>query len=123
MPRPQFLYALILTGYFGTLTLLVAWYAWAAPSTLFPVSLVLLILVLPLFTPLRGLLHGRRYTIAWSCFLAVFYFTHGVVEAYSSPVTRYLGLLEVAFTSLWFLAALTYIRSGKAGYIAGKQAD
>jgi uncharacterized membrane protein len=113
MPRQQFLYALILAGYFGTLTLLVAWYAWVAPSSLFPVSLVLLVLVLPLFTPLRGLLHGRRYTIAWSCFLAVCYFTHGVVESYSSPVTRHLGLLEVTFTSLWFLAALAYIRLGK----------
>ena len=113
MPRPLFLYYLTLTGYFGTLALLVIWYGWAAPSPQFPVSLVLLILVLPLFAPLRGLLHGRRYTIAWSCFLAVCYFTHGVVEAYSSPVTRHLGLLEVTLTSLWFLAALTYIRLGK----------
>jgi uncharacterized membrane protein len=114
MPRLQFLHTLTLLGYFGTLALLVAWYGWVAPSTLFPVSLVLLVLVLPLFLPLRGLLHGRRYTIAWSCFLALCYFTHGVVEAYSSPVTRHLGALEVALTSLWFLAALAYIRLGKA---------
>jgi uncharacterized membrane protein len=113
VPRAQFLYALTLAGYFGTLVLLVVWYAWAAPSPLLPVSLVLLVLVLPLFAPLRGLLHGRRYTIAWSCFLAVCYFTHGVMEAYSSPLTRHLGLLEVTFTSVWFLAALAYIRIGK----------
>jgi uncharacterized membrane protein len=113
MLRPRFLYALTLTGYFGTLALLVAWYSWVAPSTLFPVSLVLLVLVLPLFAPMRGLLHERRYTIAWSCFLAVCYFTHGVVEGYSSPVTRYLGLLEVTLTSVWFLAALAYIRFGR----------
>jgi uncharacterized membrane protein len=113
MPRLQFLYALILTGYFGTLGLLVIWYAWAAPSRLFPVSLVLLILVLPLFAPLRGLLNERRYTIAWSGFLALCYFTHGVVEAYSSPVTRHLGQLEVVCTTLWFLAALAYIRHSK----------
>ena len=41
------------------------------------------------------------------------YFTHGVMEAYSSPVTRYLGLLEITLTSLWFLAALTYLRLRK----------
>jgi uncharacterized membrane protein len=114
MPRPQFLYALILAGYFGTLALLVVWYAWAAPARLFPVALVLLVLVLPLFAPLRGLLHGRRYTIAWSGFLALGYFSHGVVEAYSSPVTRPLGQLEIVFTSLWFIAALAYIRLGKS---------
>jgi uncharacterized membrane protein len=113
MLRPQFLHALTLAGYFGTLALLVAWYGWAAPSSLFPVALVLLVVVLPLFAPLRGLLHGRRYTVSWSCFLALGYFTHGVVEAYSSPVTRHLGLLEAALTGLWFLAALTYIRLRK----------
>jgi uncharacterized membrane protein len=113
VPRPRFLYALILTGYAGTLALLVLWYGWVAPATHLPVVAVLLVLVLPLFAPLRGLLRARRYTITWSCFLALFYFGHGVVEAYSSPMTRYLGLLEITFTSLWFLAALAYLRLHK----------
>jgi len=111
MPGNRFLYALTLFGYFGTLTLLTAWYAWLAPATLFPAALVLLVLVVPLLFPLRGLLHGRRYTFAWSCFLALFYFTHGVMEAYSDDVTRPLGLLEVLFSTLWFSAAMAYIKS------------
>jgi len=110
MPGTRFLYALILAGHLGTLILLVAWYSWLAPSAHFPVSLVLLVLVLPLFAPLRGLLHRRRYTIAWSCFLALLYFTHGVVEAYVSETTKSLGLLEVLFSSLWFLAGMAYVR-------------
>jgi uncharacterized membrane protein len=36
------------------------------------------------------------------------------MEAYSSEQTRYLGLLEVMFTSLWFVAAMVYIRTGEA---------
>jgi len=111
MPGSRFLYALTLFGYFGTLTLLTAWYGWLAPSTLFPAALVLLVLVAPLLFPLRGLLHGRRYTFAWSCFLALIYFTHGVMEAYSDDITRPLGLLEVLFSSLWFLAAMAYIKT------------
>ena len=114
MPGSRFLYALTLFGYFGTLTLLTAWYSWLAPATLFPTALVLIVMLVPLLFPLRGLLHGRKYTFAWSCFLALFYFTHGVMEAYSSEVTRYLGLFEVVFTSLWFVAAMVYIRTGKA---------
>jgi len=35
------------------------------------------------------------------------------MEAYSSEITRYPGLLEVVFTSLWFVAAMVYIRTGK----------
>lgn len=110
LPGTRFLHALILTGHLGTLVLLVAWYSWLAPSSHFPVSLVLLVLVLPLFAPLRGLLHRRRYTIAWSCFLAPIYFTHGVVEAYVPGSTQHLGLLEVVFSSLWFLAGMAYVR-------------
>ncbi len=110
LPSTRFLYGLTLAGHLGTLTLLVAWYSWLAPSGHFPVSLVLLVLVLPLFAPLRGLLHRRRYTIAWSCFLALLYFSHGVVEAYVSETSRHLGLLEVLLSSLWFLSGMAYVR-------------
>jgi len=113
MPGSRFLYALTLFGYFGTLTLLTAWYSWLAPATLFPTALVLIVLLVPLLLPLRGLLHGHKYTFAWSCFLALLYFTHGVMEAYSDDLTRPLGLLEVAFSSLWFLSAMAYIRKNE----------
>jgi uncharacterized membrane protein len=33
------------------------------------------------------------------------------MEAYSSELTRHLGLLEVLFTSIWFVAAMAYIRT------------
>ena len=110
MPGARFLYGLTLFGYLGTLALLLAWYGWLAPAIHIPRSIALALLLLPLLFPLRGLLHGRRYTIAWSCFLALLYFIHGVVEAYTSSVTFHLGLLEVCLTSLWFLAAMTYVR-------------
>jgi uncharacterized membrane protein len=110
VPRLRFLYVLTLAGYLGTLALIVAWYGWLAPARHLSVVAVLVLLLAPLLAPLHGLLHGRRYTVTWSCFVALFYFVHGVVEAYSAPVTRYLGLLEVMLTSLWFIAALAYIR-------------
>jgi len=111
IPGKRFLYALTLCGYFGTLTLLTAWYSWLAPPVHFPRALILIIMLVPLLFPLRGLLHGRKYTFAWSCFLALLYFIHGVMEAYSSEVTRHLGLIEVLCTSVWFVAAMTYVRN------------
>jgi uncharacterized membrane protein len=113
MPATRRWYALALTGYFGTFALLVAWYGWLAPSPHFPRALVLLVLVTPLLFPLRGLLHARRYTLAWSGFLALLYFTHGVIEATHAPATRLLGLLEVALTTAWFTGAIGFIKSGK----------
>ncbi len=113
MPGNRLLYSLALGGYLGTLTLLTAWYAWLAPSNLFPIAYALLFLLTPLLFALRGMLHGRIYTFQWSCFLALLYFMHGVGEAWASDTARYLGLLEILLTSTWFLAAMAYIRSSK----------
>lgn len=113
MPGKRFLYGLTLGGYFGTLFLLLAWYAWLSPPTALPVAIVLAVLLVPLLLPLRGLLHGRRYTFAWSCFLALLYFTHGVMEAWVSEADRALGIAEIVFTATWFGAAILYIRAGK----------
>ena len=113
MPGTRLLYGLALGGYLGTLALLTAWYAWLAPPVHFPTALALLLLLTPLLLPLRGMLHGRPYTFQWSCFVALFYFMHGVMEAYASETARHLGLLEILFTSTWFVAAIMYIRSSK----------
>ena len=111
MTGHRFFYSLTLIGYFGTLIVLTAWYSWLAPAKHLPIAMVLLILIVPLLFPLRGLLHGRKYTFAWSCFLALLYFTHGVMEAYSDSVVRPLGLLEITFSTLWFISAMAYIKT------------
>lgn len=102
---------LALSGYFGLIALLLAWKAWLAPSPYFPVALMLIVLVVPLLFPLRGLLHGRTYTHAWSCFLVLFYFTHGVVEAVSNPPERTLAIAEIILSLMMFFGAVFYVRA------------
>lgn len=99
-----------LAGYFGLLILLVVWYAWLAPSQRFPVALILLVVVTPLLFPLKGLLQGRPYTHAWTSFLALFYFTFGVGVAYSDPAKRLFGLLEIMFSVMLYVGAVSFAR-------------
>jgi uncharacterized membrane protein len=101
---------LALTGYFGLLALLLLWNAWLAPSRHFPVAMVLIVMLVPLLLPLRGLLHGRPYTHAWTSFLSLLYFTHGVVEAYSNPAERHYAVLETLFSVALFLGAIFYVK-------------
>ncbi len=82
--KTRLCYALTLLGYLGIMVLLIAWYGWLAPPQVFSAPVVILTLGLPLFLVLRGLLHGRPRAVAWSLFLSLFYFTHGIVEAYSN---------------------------------------
>ncbi len=103
-------YRLLLGGYFGIMLLLPLWYGWLAPSQLISPQLALLLLGLPLFAPLRGLLHGRRYTVGWSLFLSLLYLTHGCMEAWSNPAARWLALSEVALALCWLAGGIGYIR-------------
>jgi len=104
-------YLLTLFGYFGIMLLLPVWYGWLAPPSMLSPRVALIALGLPLFTPLRGLLHARSYTVAWSLFLSVIYFTHGVVEAYSESGARGLALTEVILSLCWLVGGILFIRA------------
>ena len=109
--KARLAYALTLLGYFGIMLLLPVWYGWLAPPTALSPRVALIMLGLPLFTPLRGLLHARSYTITWSLFLSVIYFTHGIVEAYSENEARWLALTEVALSLCWLVGGILFIRA------------
>lgn len=107
-------YTALLTGYFGIMLLLPVWYGWLAPPQLISPRLALVLLGLPLFAPLRGLLRARRYTIAWSLFLALLYLTHGCMETYSNAPARWLALSEVALSLCWIAGGIAHLRSRRA---------
>ena len=110
--KPRLFYALALFGYFGIMLLLPVWYGWLAPPSALSPRVALIMLGLPLFAPLRGLLHARSYTMAWSLFLSVIYFTHGVIEAYSNTgAARWLALAEVALSLCWLVGGILFIRA------------
>ena len=109
MNRLTLLKVATLTGYFGIWILIPVWYGWLVESTL-PLWLILGVLLTPLLFPLRGLLMGRAYTYAWSAFLALLYFAHGISESWTWPEERLIALLEVGLSILWFACAMFYAR-------------
>lgn len=98
-----------LVGYFALFALVVAWHGWWAPPTHFSVPLVLALTAGPLLFPLYGLLAGSPYTYAWTSFLALPYFVHGVGEAYAGP-SRGLGAGELVLSLLLYTGAVFYAR-------------
>ena len=80
------------------------WHAWLVPSQTLPAWLVLAITVLPLLLPLLALSNVRR-ALLWVGILSLFYFCHGVAEAWSSAGERWLAVAEIVLTVL-LIAAL-----------------
>ena len=79
-----------LGAYFGLVVVLAGWYGITDPA-----PLALAALLIPLLFPLRGLVQGKPYTYAWTSFLILIYFIHGIVEAWANPASRSWALLEI----------------------------
>ncbi len=75
------------------------WHAWLFPPQTLPVWLVLAIAAVPLLLPLLAIRDARR-ALLWVGILSLFYFCHGVAEAWSSPGERWLAVIEIILTLL-----------------------
>lgn len=83
----------------GLVLLQLIWHAWLVPAQTMPLWLVLAVTVAPLVLPVLAIRRIRR-ALLWVGILSLFYFCHGVAEAWSSPHERWLALVEVLLTLL-----------------------
>jgi uncharacterized membrane protein len=91
------------------IALCVAWEMWLAP--LRPGGSWLVLKVLPLLTPLFGILRGRRYTHQWASLLSLAYFLEGTVRATTeSGRSQLLASGEVLLALTLFAATVLYAR-------------
>lgn len=113
--KPIYCYIIALAGFFGLFALLMLWNTVIAPSTRFPVALVLLVAVTPLLLPMRGLLDRNPRSCAWAAYVSLIYFLHGTAEAYVNDSERLYASLEVILSLMLFFGSAFYVR------LAGKQ--
>ncbi len=98
----------------GLIVLAVLWEWLLAPIR--PGGSWLVLKALPLLIPLRGICADcarRRYTYQWSTMFILVYFAEGVVRAWSdvTMLSRSLAGLELLLCSVFFVAAIVYVRS------------
>lgn len=106
----QFFKHLALGSFFSLMITLICWITLGEHSADYPTFAFLLIALIPLLLPLHGLLHGRPYTHAWTGFLMLVYFSHGIGEVYSTDGFGLYPSLEVLFSCLSFIASITFIK-------------
>jgi uncharacterized membrane protein len=94
------------------IALCVAWELVLAP--LRPGGSWLVLKVIPLLLPLRGVIKRDLYTMQWSSMLILLYFTEGIVRATSDKgPSATLGWIEVALVCVFFFCAIFYLRPYK----------
>lgn len=99
-----------LFGYFSLLFFMPLWLLVLSPSASLSISTSLLFFTLPLLFPLKGLLQGNPYTYAWSNFIVLIYFLHGLTTLWVLPSDRLWAILELIFASTMFLGCSYYAK-------------
>ena len=74
----------------------------------------LVLKVIPLLLPLRGILKRDIYTLQWSSMLILIYLAEGSVRAYTDTgISAWLAYTEIALVGIFFLCSLLYLRPYK----------
>ena len=95
------------------IALCLAWEIWLAP--LRPGGSWLMLKVIPLLAPLRGVLAGRRRTYQWASMLILAYVAEGAVRAWSDHgLSAKLAVAEVILALAFFASAVTCARLAAA---------
>ncbi|QZA81867.1 DUF2069 domain-containing protein [Deefgea piscis] len=94
-----------------------AWELWLAP--LKPGGSWVVLKALILFLPLRGLLHGRRYTYQWYTMFVLVFFMEGVMRAWSDQgLSQVLAAIQVVLTVVSFVSATLYAKYSRPSLLA-----
>lgn len=99
-----------LLGYFSLLMFMPLWLLILSPSESLSTSTTLLLFILPLLFPLKGLLQGNPYTYAWSNFIVLIYFLHSLTTLWVLPSDRLWATLELIFATTMFLGCSYYAK-------------
>jgi uncharacterized membrane protein len=99
-----------LFGYFSLLAFMPLWLLVLNPSEGLSPLLTIVMFIVPLLLPLRGLLKGEPYTFAWSNFIVLIYFLHSLTTLWVSPEDRVWASLELLFATIMFLAGTYYAK-------------
>ncbi|MEY2631984.1 MAG: hypothetical protein RIR00_638 [Pseudomonadota bacterium] len=97
--------------------LCLGWELWWAP--LKPGGSWLALKAVFLLLPLRGILHGRRYTYQWSSLFLLLYLMEGLVRASSDQgLSQQLALVETLLSLILFGLVVTYSRLTRPSRLA-----
>ena len=91
----------------------IIWEWWLAP--LRPGGSWMVLKVIPLLIPLRGVIKRDVYTLQWSSMMILLYFAEGIVRATSDrvPLSASLGWVEAALVVVYFFASVFYLKPYK----------
>lgn len=94
----------MLAAYAATLIWQLIWHGLLPPPFGTRNIWLALLACLPLFIPLAGLIRGKYRSMIWAGLLLMFYFTIGIMEAWSNPPQRLPALVQIVLPIFYLFA-------------------
>lgn len=92
-------------GVFALIGLVLFWHLYWLPTKQVPAWFAISLHALPVLPAIVLVLRRRRSAAFWGAMGALLMFSHGVMEAWASPVARLPALIEIALALLVIIAA------------------
>lgn len=109
-PVTKFMRVLALCAYLGLLLWVPVWHFGLSQGIGYSTTFILLVYVLPLLLPLKGILAGKPYTHAWANFVLLLYLMHGLTSFYAIAQERWYAALEILLAASAFIGCTYYAR-------------
>lgn len=101
---------LALTSYFSLIAWLLIWHFLLTIDKNTSTVFTLLLWILPILLPLKGLLQGKPYTYAWTNFIVMYYLLHGLTAIYVVDGERWYAFIEILLCCGLFTGCSYYAR-------------
>ena len=85
-------------GIFLLLGLQALWHRWLFPPASAPAWLIAGLFILPIVPAALMCVRRHRHAPFWGAVAALFYFSHGLTEAWATPEVRMLALIEAVLS-------------------------
>tara|TARA_Y100001935_G_C17282196_1_gene498160 strand:- start:477 stop:821 length:345 start_codon:yes stop_codon:yes gene_type:complete len=109
MNKANMMRFLSLSSYFGLIIFGMAWSIFLGNIPDGQISLSLLFF-LPLFLPLRGILHRNKRSILWGTLISLLYILHGGQVWWADSINWFWGALETILAVTTMITGSFYIR-------------
>lgn len=110
MSKARLIYFVALGSHVLLLSLLFVWIVFLQDKPQLPKSILLIIAVLPLALPLRGMLDSNRRSFLYASFLSLLYILHAGSELYVSTVLPWPQLIECLLALILLISSVFFIK-------------
>ena len=101
---------LAIFGYIGLLIWVPVWHFLLSQSIEKSTIFIVLLWVIPLLLPAKGIIQDKPYTYAWANFIVMIYLLHGLTAIYAVENEAWYAAIELFFATCMFIGCSFYAR-------------